>query len=245
MSIQSREVLKGVSLEKSFRKKRVVQGVSLQIFQGEIVGLLGPNGAGKTTTFYMIAGFLNPDNGHIFLNEEEITKLSVPERASKGIIYLPQESSVFRKLTVKENFQIVIERFESHIQELEEKLEYYLQLFRLTEVLHQKAYTLSGGQKRKVEVVRALLVEPKFILLDEPFAGIDPIGIAQLKEIFLTLKKQGIGLLISDHNVRETLKICDRAYVIAEGRIIGEGSAEELLANELVQEKYLGESFTI
>ncbi len=245
MSTQNREVLKGVSLEKSFKKKRVVLGVSLEVFQREIVGLLGPNGAGKTTTFYMIAGFLTPDKGNIFFNQEDITDLSVPERARKGIIYLPQESSVFRKLTVKENFQIVIERFEERRQELEEKLEYYLQLFRLTEVLDQKAYTLSGGQKRKVEVVRALLVEPKFILLDEPFAGIDPIGIAQLKEIFLTLKKQGIGLLISDHNVRETLKICDRAYVIAEGKIIGEGSAEDLLANEMVQEKYLGESFTI
>ncbi len=245
MSIQNRELLKGVALEKSFKKRRVVLGVSLQIFQNEIVGLLGPNGAGKTTTFYMIAGFLTPDKGSIFLNREEITRLSVPERARKGIIYLPQESSVFRKLTVKENFEIVIEKFEERRKELEEKLEYYLQLFRLTQVLDQKTYTLSGGQKRKVEVVRALLVEPKFILLDEPFAGIDPIGIAQLKEIFLTLKKQGIGLLISDHNVRDTLKICDRAYVIADGRIIGEGSAEDLIANELVQEKYLGESFTI
>jgi lipopolysaccharide export system ATP-binding protein len=209
------------------------------------VGLLGPNGAGKTTTFYMIAGFLTPDKGKIFLNQEEITGLSLPERARKGVIYLPQESSVFRKLTVKENFQIVIERLEDRAKEIEEKLEYYLQLFRLTEVLDQKAYTLSGGQKRKVEIVRALLVEPRFILLDEPFAGIDPIGIAQLKEIFLTLKHQNIGLLISDHNVRETLKICDRAYVIADGRIIGEGGAEEVLANQMVQKKYLGESFTI
>jgi len=238
-------MLRAEGLEKAFKQKKVVKGLSLKILQKEIVGLLGPNGAGKTTAFYMIAGFLQPDKGRIYFNEDDITKLPVAERARKGIIYLPQESSVFSKLTVKENFEIVIERFEKKRKELEEKLEYYLELFRLKDVLNQKAYTLSGGQKRKVEIIRALLVKPKFILLDEPFAGIDPIGIQQLKEIFLTLKTHGIGLLISDHNVRETLKICDRAYVISDGKIIGEGSLKELLENQLVIEKYLGKDFEI
>ncbi len=232
-------------LKKSFKGKTVVRKVSMDVFQGEIVGLLGPNGAGKTTSFYMIAGFLVPDSGNIYLNEEDITELDVSDRARKGIIYLPQESSVFRRLTVSENFKIVIERFKEKERQLKEKLEYYIELFNLGGVLKQKAYTLSGGQKRKVEVVRALLVEPKFILLDEPFAGIDPIGISQLKNIFRVLKDQNIGILISDHNVRDTLKICDRGYVIADGVIIGEGSPEQILNNSLVKEKYLGEEFII
>lgn len=244
--------LEAINLKKSFKNKVAVNGVSLKIYKGEIVGLLGPNGAGKTTTFYMMVGFLKPDEGKVLLNGEELNNCDVSQRAQKGILYLPQESSVFRKLTVEENFKIVMEKIKEKIKDkknknqvLKEKLEYYLELFNLKSLLNQKAYNLSGGEKRKVEIVRALLVEPNFIFLDEPFAGIDPIGISQLKEIFKTLKNQGIGLLISDHNVRDTLKVCDRGYVIAEGVIIGEGTPEELLENSLVKKKYLGETFNI
>uniref|UniRef100_A0A7V5K3T7 LPS export ABC transporter ATP-binding protein n=1 Tax=Thermodesulfobacterium geofontis TaxID=1295609 RepID=A0A7V5K3T7_9BACT len=236
-------MLKAENLRKSFKEKLAVKDVSLQIKQGEIVGLLGPNGAGKTTCFYIIAGFLKPDNGQIILGEEPITSLDVAERAKKGIIYLTQESSVFRKLTVAENFKIVLERFKEDFKKIEERLEHYIELFNLEEILNQKTYTLSGGQKRKVEIVRALLIEPQFMLLDEPFAGIDPIGVAQLKEILETLKKEKIGILISDHNVRDTLKICDKGYVIANGEIIGKGTPEEILENDLVKEKFLGEKF--
>lgn len=238
-------MLKTINLKKIFKGKEVVKGINIEIKKGEIVGLLGPNGAGKTTSFYMIAGFLKPDEGRVLIFEEDITNLDVSERAQRGIIYLPQESSVFRKLTVYENFKIVLERLEDFAKKVEEKLEYYIDLFGLREVLNQKAYTLSGGQRRKVEIVRALLIEPNFMLLDEPFAGIDPIGISQLKEIFKTLKERNIGLLISDHNVRDTLKICDRAYVIAEGNLIGAGSPEEILENKEVREKYLGEGFSL
>ncbi|AIH03799.1 MULTISPECIES: LPS export ABC transporter ATP-binding protein [Thermodesulfobacterium] len=238
-------MLKAKNLKKSFKKREVVHGVTVEIKKGEMVGLLGPNGAGKTTSFYMIAGFLKPDSGEIWLFDKNITDYDVSERANQGIIYLPQESSVFRKLTVYENFKMVIERLEAKQKEIEEKLDFYIDLFNLREVLHQKAYTLSGGQKRKVEIVRALLVEPSFILLDEPFAGIDPIGIDQLKNIFKTLRERNIGLLISDHNVRETLKICDRAYVIADGQIIGSGTPQQILENETVREKYLGERFKL
>lgn len=238
-------MLKAEKLKKTFKKKSVVNEISLNVQRGEIVGLLGPNGAGKTTCFHIIAGFLKPDSGQIILEEEPITHLEVAERAKKGIVYLPQESSVFRKLTVADNFKIVLERIKNDVKKLKEKLEHYIELFNLKDILNQKAYTLSGGQKRKVEIVRALLIGPKFILLDEPFAGIDPIGIAQLKEIFKNLKKEGIGILISDHNVRDTLKICDKGYVIAEGKIIGKGTPHEILENYLVKEKFLGEKFAI
>ncbi len=238
-------MLKVEGIKKVFKNKTVVNNIYLEIKKGEIIGLLGPNGAGKTTSFYIIAGFLKPDKGEIFLEEEKITSLDVAERAKRGIIYLPQESSVFRKLTVKENFQIVLEKVKDNLGRLKEKLEYYIQLFNLKEILEQKAYALSGGEKRRVEIVRALLIEPQYILLDEPFAGIDPIGVSQLKKIFKDLKNEGIGILISDHNVRDTLKICDKGYVIAEGEIIGEGSPQTLLENELVREKFLGEKFIL
>jgi len=238
-------MLKAKNLKKCFKNKMVIKNISLEIKESEIIGLLGPNGAGKTTCFYIITGFLKPDKGEIILGNEPITHLDVAQRAKKGIIYLPQESSVFRKLTVAENFKIVLERLKNNLKKMKERLEYYIELFNLKDILNQKTYTLSGGQKRKVEIVRALLIEPHFILLDEPFAGIDPIGIAQLKEILKNLKKDGIGILISDHNVRDTLKICDRSYVIAEGEIIGQGSPQELLENSLVKEKFLGEKFAI
>jgi len=239
------EKLSAQNLKKSFKKRLVVKDVSLDLKKGEIVGLLGPNGAGKTTSFYIMAGFLKPDEGHLYLGEKEITHYDVSARAQLGIIYLPQEPSVFRNLTVEENFKIVLEKCRQKNEEIEKKIETYLELFNLQEVLKVKAQFLSGGQKRKVEILRALLIEPDFILLDEPFAGIDPIGIAQLKEIFKTLKNQGLGLLISDHNVRETLYICDRAYVIAEGVIIGAGRPEEIIHQSEVREKYLGEDFRL
>ncbi|MFN4132275.1 MAG: LPS export ABC transporter ATP-binding protein [Caldimicrobium sp.] len=237
--------LSAKNLKKGFKKREVVRDISFFVKKNEIVGLLGPNGAGKTTSFYILAGFIKPDSGKILYNNQDITELDVSERAKLGIIYLPQETSVFRNLTVEENFKIVLEKWRDKLSLMEKKLEGYLELFNLKEVLKVKAHYLSGGQKRKVEILRALLIEPDFILLDEPFAGIDPIGIAQLKEIFQTLRSQQLGILISDHNVRDTLKICDRAYVIAEGTIIGEGSPEELLTHPLVREKYLGEGFQI
>jgi len=243
--MSERVELKARELRKSFQKREVVKGVSLEVKKGEIVGLLGPNGAGKTTSFYMIAGFIKPDGGNLYYGEKDITQLDVSDRARLGIIYLPQEPSVFRNLTVEENFKIVIEKWHKKLNHLEEKLERYLEIFNLKGVLKVKAQYLSGGQKRKVEILRALLIEPDFMLLDEPFAGIDPIGITQLKEIFKTLKSQGIGLLISDHNVRDTLRICDRAYVIAEGVIIGAGHPEEIINSKEVREKYLGEDFQI
>lgn len=237
--------LRAENLRKRIKKREIVRGITLEVGSGEIVGLLGPNGAGKTTSFYILAGFLRPDEGRISFKGEEITNKDVSERASLGIIYLPQETSVFRGLSVRENFQVVVEKWKKRVSDLEEKIEKYLDLFNLREVLNTKAEYLSGGQKRKVEILRALLIEPAIILLDEPFAGIDPIGISQLKEIFLTLRNQGIGLLISDHNVREALQICDRAYVIAEGVIIGEGTPEKLIAEDLVRQKYLGSDFRI
>ncbi|MFN3568115.1 MAG: LPS export ABC transporter ATP-binding protein [Caldimicrobium sp.] len=238
-------ILSAKNLKKSFKNREVVKDVSFYVRKAEIVGLLGPNGAGKTTSFYILAGFLKPDAGSIFYNDRDITALDVSERARLGIIYLPQETSVFRNLTVEENFKIVMEKWKNRLEAMHEKLEKYIDLFNLKEVLKIKAQYLSGGQKRKVEIVRALLIEPDFILLDEPFAGIDPIGIAQLKEIFENLKHQQLGILISDHNVRDTLKICDRAYVIADGEIIGEGTTKELLQHPAVREKYLGEEFHI
>ncbi len=237
--------LETLHLKKSFKKREVLRDISFSVGKAEIVGLLGPNGAGKTTSFYILAGFLKPDSGKIACGEKDITDLDVSERARLGILYLPQETSVFRSLTVEENFKIVIEKYKERAEAIERKLENYLEVFNLKEVMHIKAQYLSGGQKRKVEIVRALLIEPDFILLDEPFAGIDPLGIGQLKEIFNTLKEQGLGLLISDHNVRDTLRICDRAYVIADGIIIGSGTPQELVEIEQVREKYLGRDFNI
>lgn len=237
--------LETIHLKKSFKKREILRDISFSVGKAEIVGLLGPNGAGKTTSFYILAGFLKPDSGKIICGEKDITDLDVSERARLGILYLPQETSVFRSLTVEENFKMVVEKYKERASAIERKLATYLEVFNLNEVMHVKAQYLSGGQKRKVEIVRALLIEPDFILLDEPFAGIDPLGIGQLKEIFNTLKEQGLGLLISDHNVRDTLRICDRAYVIADGIIIGSGTPQELVEIEQVREKYLGRDFKI
>lgn len=231
-------------LRKRFKKREVVKGIELEVRCGEIVGLLGPNGAGKTTTFYMIAGFLWPDEGQILLDEKDLTRLPVYKRARKGLVYLPQEPSVFRRLTVEENVKLVLEEIGKGLKECQSKLEDLLSLLSVEHLRHQKGYSLSGGERRRVEIVRALATEPRFLLLDEPFAGIDPLAVADLKVILKRLKEEGLGLLISDHNVRETLAVCDRAYIVAEGKIIASGSPEEIVRNEKAQAFYLGKDFT-
>lgn len=237
--------LKAQGLRKSFKKREVVKGVSLEIQSGEIVGLLGPNGAGKTTTFYMIAGFLRPDEGQVLLEEKDITRLPVYQRARSGLVYLPQEPSIFRRLTVEENVKLVLEEIGKSLKEAREKLEELLALLSVEHLRKQKGYSLSGGERRRVEIMRALATEPRFLLLDEPFAGIDPLAVADLKATLKRLKDKGLGLLVSDHNVRETLAVCDRAYIVAEGQIIASGPPEEIVRNEKARDLYLGKDFTI
>jgi len=223
----------------------VVRGVSLEVACGEVVGLLGPNGAGKTTTFYMIGGLLTADKGKIFLGEKDITREPMYRRAQQGIIYLPQEPSVFRRLTVAENILLVLEILNLSRGERKKRLEELLESFGMSALRDQKAYALSGGERRRVEIMRALAREPLFLLLDEPFAGIDPIAVADLKEIIRKLKGNGLGLLISDHNVRETLLVCDFAYIVAQGEVIAQGRPEEIAENPLARELYLGRDFRL
>lgn len=219
--------------------------VSFNVEQGEIVGLLGPNGAGKTTSFYMVVGLVKPDEGNVFLNEENITKLPMYKRAQMGIGYLPQEASVFRKLSVEDNIMAVLEMTKLNREQRHEKLESLLQEFRLTHVRKSNGDVLSGGERRRTEIARALAVDPKFILLDEPFAGIDPIAVEDIQSIVAKLKTKNIGILITDHNVQETLSITDRAYLLFEGEIFTHGTAEELAANEQVRNRYLGRNFEL
>lgn len=236
--------LKVVGLRKTFGKKVAVKRVSFGMNPGEIVGLLGPNGAGKTTIFYMIAGFLTPNEGNIFLNSQQITDLPMYQRARMGISYLPQETSVFRKLTVEENILAVLEaRKDVKPQEYEERTNHLLSELGITGVRHQRAYTLSGGERRRTEIARALAMEPFFLLLDEPFAGIDPIAVFEIKTIISHLVTKGIGVLITDHNVRDTLDITHRSYIINHGEILAHGSKDELISNELAKKVYLGENF--
>lgn len=236
--------LKARGLVKRFGKRTVVQGVSLSVETGRIVGLLGPNGAGKTTTFYMIAGLIRPDEGEILLDVEDLSREPMYCRAQRGIIYLPQEPSVFRRLTVAENVLLVLEERGLSLTERRGRLETLLALFGLERLRDQKAYDLSGGERRRVEIMRALARDPLFLLLDEPFAGIDPLAISGLKEIIADLRARGLGLLISDHNVRETLEVCDYAYIVADGKVIAQGSPTEIAANEIARKLYLGEDFT-
>ncbi|QJA06936.1 LPS export ABC transporter ATP-binding protein [Thermosulfurimonas marina] len=237
--------LRAEGLRKHFRRREVVRGVNLAVRTGEIVGLLGPNGAGKTTTFYMIAGFLRPDAGEILLGETRLTGLPVYLRAREGLVYLPQESSVFRRLTVEENIRLVLEERNLPAAEAQEILEELLEFFGLKPLRAEKAYHLSGGERRRVEIMRALAVRPRFLLLDEPFAGIDPLAVSDLKGLLSRLREKGLGLLISDHNVRETLAICDRAYIVAQGEIIASGPPEAVVEDPRVRELYLGEDFRI
>ena len=233
-------------LSKSYRGRQVVKDVSLDVAGGEIVGLLGPNGAGKTTSFRMIVGLIAQDNGVIKLNGTDITNLPTEERARLGLGYLPQDASVFRKLSVEENILAVLE-VRRDLSEMERirLMEGLMREFHITHVRESLGGSLSGGERRRTEIARALATEPEFILLDEPFAGVDPISVADIKQIINHLRERGIGILITDHNVKETLGICDRAYIVSDGRIIAEGSTEEILANVQVRKVYLGEDFTI
>jgi lipopolysaccharide export system ATP-binding protein len=230
---------------KRYRNRTVANQVSIDVKQGEIVGLLGPNGAGKTTTFYMVVGFIKPDEGEVFLDEENITKEPMYKRAQMGIGYLPQEASVFRKLTVEENIAAVLEMTDLGKEEQRQKLEDLLTEFRLHHVRKNQGDSLSGGERRRTEIARALAVDPKFILLDEPFAGVDPIAVEDIQAVVARLKYKNIGILITDHNVTETLSICDRAYLLIEGKIFKHGTAEELAADEQVRRLYLGRNFEL
>lgn len=230
---------------KNYGKRTVVNHVSFHVQQGEIVGLLGPNGAGKTTSFYQVVGLIRPDNGDIFLNDLNITKLPMYKRAKMGIGYLPQENSVFRKLSVEDNIASVLEMSKLTRHQQKEKLESLLEEFRLSHVRKSNGDVLSGGERRRTEIARALAVDPKFILLDEPFAGIDPIAVEDIQSIVNKLKYKNIGILITDHNVNETLSICDRAYLLIEGKIFKHGTAEELADDEHVRRLYLGKNFEL
>uniref|UniRef100_UPI0040472EC1 LPS export ABC transporter ATP-binding protein n=1 Tax=Roseivirga sp. TaxID=1964215 RepID=UPI0040472EC1 len=237
--------LRADNLIKIYKKRKVVNDVSLYVEQGEIVGLLGPNGAGKTTSFYMIVGLIKPNEGNIYLEEENITPLPMYKRAQLGIGYLAQEPSVFRKLTVEENIMAVLEMTDLPRKEQKEKMESLLEEFSLTHVRKNKGQVLSGGERRRTEIARALSVDPKFVLLDEPFAGVDPIAVEEIQTIVFKLKKKNIGILITDHNVNETLSITDRAYLMFEGKLLKAGTAEELAADEQVRKVYLGRNFEL
>jgi lipopolysaccharide export system ATP-binding protein len=230
-------------LIKIYGQRKVVSDVSLQVEPGEVVGLLGPNGAGKTTTFYMIVGLIRPDGGRIFLNREDISREPMYRRARKGIHYLPQEPSIFRKLTVEENIMAILETLDIDGYEREERLRELLGELDLTDLAGNKAFSLSGGERRRVEITRALVTAPKFILLDEPFAGIDPLAVVDIQKIIRKLRGKGIGVVISDHNVRETLTVCDRAYIINEGTVLVEGNPECIARSEVARKIYLGEGF--
>ena len=238
------QTLRTENLVKSYRKRKVVNQVSIEVRQGEVVGLLGPNGAGKTTTFYMVVGLTRPDSGKIILNGEDLTHFPMYQRARKGIGYLPQEPSVFRKLTVEENLVAVLESQKLSSFECKKRARALLRELNILHIKNAKTYSLSGGERRRVEISRSLATSPAFILLDEPFAGIDPIAVSDIQSIIAHLKKIGIGVLITDHNVRETLSITDRAYIISEGKIIAAGNPNEVAQDEKVKRIYLGEQFS-
>jgi lipopolysaccharide export system ATP-binding protein len=230
---------------KTYKGRKVVKEVTVEVNQGEIVGLLGPNGAGKTTSFYMIVGLVSPDSGHVYLDDQEITKMPMYKRAQLGVGYLPQEVSVFRKLSVEDNIMAILEMTKLSKREREEQLEKLLNEFSLQHVRKNMGSMLSGGEKRRTEIARALATNPKFVLLDEPFAGVDPIAVEDIQSIVAELKKRNIGILITDHNVQETLSITDRAYLLFEGSILKSGTAEELAADEQVRKVYLGRNFEL
>ncbi len=239
--------IKAFNLHKKFGKREVVRGVSLEVEQGEIVGLLGPNGAGKTTTFYMLAGIEKPDKGEIYLGEKDVTLLPIYERSRFGITYLPQEPSVFAKLTVWDNIDMILEMRRDLIPPVERKnrVENVLKEMGIFHLRFQKASVLSGGERRRLEIARALALEPKFLMLDEPFAGVDPLAVADLQNLLKLLKDRGLGILLSDHNVRETLKICDRAYIIHRGEVLEEGTPEKIATSQKARDVYLGKEFMI
>jgi lipopolysaccharide export system ATP-binding protein len=233
------------NLVKSYDGRKVVDSVTMEVRSGEVVGLLGPNGAGKTTTFYMVLGVLKPDAGAIYLDGEDISTLPIYLRARKGLQYLPQESSVFRKLTVAENVLAILETLEPDPERRQERLQKLLGELRIAHLANQKATALSGGERRRVEITRALVTSPHFIILDEPFAGIDPLAVTDIQNIIVHLKEKGLGVLISDHNVREALGVCDRGYILNEGVILEEGTPDYLVSSELAKRIYLGETFKL
>jgi len=238
-------ILRAENIVKKYRKRTVVKGVSFEVNQGEIVGLLGPNGAGKTTSFYMIVGLIQPFSGKIYIDNEEITNQPVYRRAKKGIGYLAQEASVFRNLSIEDNLRAVLEMTTYTKQYQKEKLETLIDEFGLQHIRKSKGIQLSGGERRRTEIARALAIDPKFILLDEPFAGVDPIAVEDIQQIVMKLKEKNIGVLITDHNVHETLNITDRSYLLFEGSILKAGTAEELAADEGVRRGYLGQNFEL
>ncbi|MGM0508523.1 MAG: LPS export ABC transporter ATP-binding protein [Fusobacteriota bacterium] len=232
-------------LSKSYKKKEVVSDVSLEVSKGEIVGLLGPNGAGKTTTFYMIVGIINPNRGRVLYNEEDITKEAMYKRARRGMGYLAQEASVFRNLTVEENIDAILEMKSYNKSERKKIREEILEEFKISHIAKEYGFSLSGGERRRVEIARTIANDPDFILLDEPFAGVDPIAVEDIQEIIIYLKQRGLGILITDHSVRETLSITERAYIMSEGRILLKGTSEEIAENELARRTYLGKNFKL
>jgi len=236
--------LQTAEISKSYRRRKVVSDVSVSVEQGEVVGLLGPNGAGKTTSFYMIVGLITPDTGRVLLDDEDITDLAMYQRARRGISYLPQEASVFRKLTVEENLMAILETLPLNGRERRERRDQLIEGLGLETVRKSKGYMLSGGERRRVEIARSLVINPSFLLLDEPFSGIDPIQVLELQRIISELKRQGIGILVTDHNVRETLAVTDRAYIINAGKIFRAGTPDALGRDPEVKRVYLGESFT-
>ena len=236
-------VLKAVSVAKSYGGRRVVNGINVEVKGGEVVGLLGPNGAGKTTTFHMMVGLVRPDDGRVLMNDEDLTSAPMHERARAGISYLPQESSVFRRLTVEENLMAILQTLDLNGAEQQDRADALMKMLGVAHLARNKAITLSGGERRRVEIARALVLSPFFLLLDEPFTGIDPIAVAEIQKIVRRLISSGIGILITDHNVRETLGICDRAYIINEGAVLEEGSPEVISASAQARKFYLGEGF--
>tara|TARA_B110000858_G_scaffold83014_2_gene96216 strand:+ start:15246 stop:15965 length:720 start_codon:yes stop_codon:yes gene_type:complete len=239
-------MLEAKNLAKSYKKREVVRDVSISVRQGEIVGLLGPNGAGKTTCFYMIVGLVEADKGKVLLGSDDITDTPMHQRANHGLAYLPQDSSIFRTLSVEDNIFAILEtRKDLSSAEKQEKLESLLEEFNIQHIRHNKGMSLSGGERRRTEIARTLATDPKFILLDEPFAGVDPISVSDIKQIIQHLKSRNIGILLTDHNVRETLDICEKAYIVSEGKIIAEGNGALILSNEKVREVYLGDQFQI
>ena len=232
-------------LKKTIKKSEIIKGISLEVNSGEVVGLLGPNGAGKTTTFYMICGLISPTSGDVFLDDQKITSVPLHKRAHLGIGYLPQESSIFKELSVEENLLLGAEILDQNTDEISKKVNEMLNMLNIEPIRLRKGVSLSGGERRRCEIARSLIIKPKFLLLDEPFAGVDPIAVSDIQSIVRDLKRLGIGVLITDHNVRETLAICDRAYVIKDGSLLASGSASEVANNKLVRTHYLGEEFKL
>ena len=243
--LTARHVLKTVEISKAYRGRKVVDDVSVWVEQGEVVGLLGPNGAGKTTSFYMIVGLITPDSGRVLLDDEDVTDLAMYQRARRGISYLPQEPSVFRKLSVEDNLMAILETLPLSGRERRDRMNQLIDQLGLDTVRHNKGFALSGGERRRVEIARSLVISPCFLLLDEPFSGIDPIQVSELQKIIFELKRSGIGILVTDHNVRETLSVTDRAYIINNGKIFRAGSPEALGRDPEVKRVYLGENFNL